>query len=269
MNDSGRKKPEDFEVVIYNNETSQQYSLGSELSLSFLGINITLLVPMIYFCRLIMLMAKRESKTKKDMLLGSALMCFAVLLPVLVFVVPVANLFGVLSLIYPAAEILGAWYCHLLELVAYFTAIYMGIFSLLSAVLRYRYIVGNEKGEIIDKDKAKKTLLIFHLTIPAVVALLHSISNGEKDQLLWVNKCWGHKETKTPHEENDFIYYIGDVFCYDRKYEIEHYVGTTAANVFEPVLRVICGGLTVFYMVFLSNVIELILYFIIFTNMNR
>ena len=224
---------------------------------------------MIYFCRLIMLMAKREARKRKDMLLGKALMCFAILLPVLLFV-GVCNGYGVLSFVYPTAEIIGAWYCYVYEFVAYFCGTYLGVFSFLTAVLRYRYILGSENGESVDKDKAKTTLLIIHLTIPTVVSLLNSLSNGDVDQFPWVNQCWGYKEeNKTHREENDFIYYIGDLFCYNRNYELECYVGTTAANVLEPLLRVVCGGLNVFYMLFMSNMVELIIYVIIFRNVNR
>ena len=82
MKDLGQNQQNDFNPVMYTNETSQQHSLGYEYSSMSLVINIIFLVPMAYLYRLIVLMVQRQKKTNEGTLLGKVLMCFAIAVPI-------------------------------------------------------------------------------------------------------------------------------------------------------------------------------------------
>ena len=175
---------------------------------------------------------------------------------------------GIISYTYPAAEILGIWYCHTFETLSIFGTVYVGIFSVLAAAMRYWFIVKNEKAESIGKEKCKRIFLFVHLAIPLVMAPLHAVSNGEPVHNFWLNQCWGHPMQNTV-VESGLWKKIGDNLCFNREYEIESYTGAVAGRFFEPVLRGVCGGLTIFTVIFLSNTVELIVYVMLFKHIDR
>ena len=272
MNESEQKQQKVFNVLTShssNEDISHKYLMRYEFSVFFLVINLILLIPMFYFCKLLRLMVHRENAKKEVTFLDKVLLCFGYAMPIsMVSWVCVVN--GVFTFIYPTSETFGPWFCYIFEVTGHFIAVYLGVLSLIAAIMRYKHIVGNKKGKCVTTEAQKTKFLTIHVTIPTVVALLNALSNGDHDGSFWIRQCWGHhEEHSTLDPENKFISYLADISCYNRKYELEEYLGATAANAIEPILRFVCGGLSLFYMVYMANVVELILYVLIFRHVNR
>ena len=107
---------------------------------------------------------------------------------------------------------------------------------------------------------------VFHTII---VSVLNFFIIGDSDDTFWVNYCWEQNENEAKENETTLLYEIAEKMCYNRVYHVESYFGTTSANIIEPLLRIVCGGIGIFYLVYMSNIVEGILYLIIFRHINR
>ena len=149
MSESEQKQQEEFDVLTShssNEDSSHKYLMRYEFSVFFLVINLTLLIPMFYFCRLLRLMVHRENAKKEVTFLDKVLLCFGYAMPIsMVSWVCVVN--GVFTFIYPASETFGPWFCYIFEVTGHFIAVYLGVLSLITAIMRYKHIVGNKTGK--------------------------------------------------------------------------------------------------------------------------
>ena len=103
---------------------------------------------------------------------------------------------------------------------------------------------------------------MLHLAIPLTMAAFNSLSNGNRDQIYVVNICWGNNSTGIPDPADDIV-------CSNRQYEVVYYLGENVGQYVEPMLRIICGSITVLYIMICSNLGELILYGLMFRYLNR
>jgi len=155
------------------------------------------------------------------------------------------------------------------EIFGHIDIVYIGGFSLWAALIKYWFIVHNKKATNFGEEKARKILLVSHIVVPITLSSLNSISNGKRDQIFWVDHCWG--QTKDPRgiaEESEPDSFE-KLLCFDRNYTLPSYFGENIDDVATKTLRVTCGGLKLFYFIFLSNMIEFFLYFLIFRYLNR
>ena len=143
----------------------------------------------------------------------------------------------------------------------------MGAFSLFAAVVRYWFIVNNATAKNFGEEKASKIFAISYCVIPLIMAALNSISNGTIDQNMWVNQCWTNITTLDNPTDSESESGNG-VFCNDRQYDIEKYVGKEASNLIVPIMRAICGSVQLLYLAFFSNIAELVIYGLIFKYLN-
>ena len=236
------------------NETLQQSPLSPEMSYTFLSINCAFMLPEVYLHSLIIKMTRRETKKKEQPLMCKALMCYAIALPVFQ-IISWAYTFGIIPHMYPPAETIGTWFCFSVEYIIHYGAIHIGMFSLLVAVMKYLWIVHNDKMKLHGEAKAIALFLILHFGIPLIVSLINLVSNGNKDHMWVVEQCWGNP-VEAENDENGLL----DYFCYYRQYQIKKYIGENAGNFFEPVLRATCGCLKIFYFLCILNIIEFVLY---------
>jgi hypothetical protein len=163
---------------------------------------------------------------------------------------------------YPPSEAIGEWFCFVYEYFANVTGLYLGAFTFFTAGMKYWFIVDFTKAKSFGEKKAKAIFLMLHLGIPIIMAALNSLSNGNKDQIYDVNICSGNIHSDTSNQTSDIL-------CSDRRYEIAHYLGENAGYYVEPMLRIVCLGNTVLYVSFCSNVVEFILYALMFRYLNR
>jgi hypothetical protein len=119
------------------------------------------------------------------------------------------------------------------------------------------------------KERQKTVFLVLHLVIPTIVSVLNWLIIGDRDDTFWVNHCWGHNDIEATVNETTILNQIAEKMCYNSEYPVEQNLGTTAASIIEPLLRIACGGIGIFYLVYMSNLVEIILYFVIFRHVNR
>ena len=234
----------------------------------FLGIDIILIIPMLYFHFLKRSMLKRENKKKGQNLMKNLLEGYVWTIPI--SFLAIAIYINVLTTyLEPPSLWIGFWFCIVFEIFGHIDIVYIGGFSLWAALIKYWFIVHNKKATNFGEEKARKILLVSHIVVPTTLSSLNSISNGKRDQIFWVDHCWG--QTKDPRgiadesEPNSFE----KLLCFDRNYTLPSYFGENIDDVATKTLRVTCGGLKLFYFIFLSNMIEFFLYFLIFRYLNR
>ena len=134
--------------------------------------------------------------------------------------------------------------------------------------MKYWFVVHNAKAKKLGIERSLTIFIMIHLLITTVIPLLNLASTGDVDDSYWVNQCWGHGVRNSEIEKN-FWNVVGEQFCYFRVYQIDYYIGKRASEFLEPCLRVLCGGLTLFKVLFGSNLIELIIYFKLFKHIDR
>ena len=166
------------------------------------------------------------------------------------------------------SHVFGDGFCYAYEIFAHSGGMYVGAFSLFTAIVKYWFIVYNAESKRVGEKKIKIIFTVAYCVIPIIMALMNSLSNGKNDQNMWVNRCWrkmpeqGDPDNTTSEGSNDF-------FCFNKEYDIADYVGTDASNFLIPILRGTCGSVKILYAVFFSNIAELIIYFLIFRSLNR
>ena len=235
---------------------------------SFLAIDIILIIPKLYFHFLKRAMLNRENKKKGQNLMKNLLKGYVWTVPTSFLVI--AIYINVLTAyLEPPSLWIGVWFCSVFEVIGHINIVYIGGFSLWAALIKYWFIVHNKKATNFGEAKARKILLVSHIVVPVTLSSLNSISNGRRDQIFWVDHCWGQTKDLSgiadESEPNPFV----KLLCFDRNYTLPSYFGENIDDVATKTLRVTCGGLKLLYFIFLSNMIEFFLYFLIFRYLNR
>jgi hypothetical protein len=213
-------------------------------------------------------MVHREQVKKEDTIMSKVLKYYSALLPIsILFLVLSVNV--AMSFVYPVSQEFGEWYCNSFQLLGHISVVYLGILSTITATIRYKYFKKHQVDTPVVKERQKKVFLILHLVTPTIVSILNFSLIGERDNTFWVNHCWGHNDGEVQENETTILYQIAEKMCYNKEYNVESYVGTTAANIIEPLLRVACGGTALFYLVYMSNIVEIIIYSVIFRHVDR
>ena len=252
------------------NTTNKMYLnlLDYRASFFFLLVNVTCLFPMFYFCELIRLMVRREQVKKEDTILSKVLQYYSALMPISVlFLILSVNV--AMSFVYPVSLELGAWSCYGFQLLAHICVVYLGILSAITATIRYKFAKKHQVNTPEVKERQKNVFLVLHLVIPIIVSVLNFLIIGDNDDTFWVNHCWEHNDSQAQGNETTMLGQIAEKTCYNREFHVENYVSTTAADIIEPMLRVACGGIGIFYLVYMSNIVEIFMYLIVFKHINR
>ena len=96
----------------------------------------------------------------------------------------------VINLIYPVNEIIGDWFCFL-DWLLWGVFMRIGVNnSFISALMRYLFIVHEEKVDTYGKEKVKRWFLYFSLTIPCIQFSLHALDLSPRYS--FINKCYGN-----------------------------------------------------------------------------
>ena len=267
MNDPNLNLSEPLPEMFDRNESLKSINLGAATSSFFLTADLITLVPMVYLYYLLILMIRREDKKKRNILLKNLLLCNAAIIPTGFFIALIyTNI--ILRYTYPPSVVLGDWSCVAFQLVGGFFATYAGGFSLCTAISKFWFIVCSNKARKFGEERAKTIILLSHLMIPTIASMLSAVSSGNKDQMFWLDICWGQKQ-ETEHMSGQINQWGLEMFCYNRQYEIASYFNEKTTKILESVLRVMCGGLKIFHIFFVSNIVELFLYIFIFRCLNR
>ena len=240
---------------------------SSRFASFFLVLNICLLVPSVYLHFLIVRMVGREKKKVGGTLHGNALAIYAKFV-IFTQLMVIININGIMSYIYPASNNVGSWYCYTVEISFHVMGVYTGIFSLLLATMKYWFVVHNEHAKKVGVERSQMVFIIIHILVSTILPLFNAVSNGDVDHYYWVNQCWGN-QVGNLEIENNFWNIVGEEFCYFRTYQLNYYIGAAASEFWETCLRILCGGVTMFYILLFSNILELIIYLKLFKHIDR
>ena len=243
--------------------------ISLQSSIAFLIINVLAYIMMCYFNWLIKEMVQREEKRKEENMLNKILLCYAFVTPVMMsFFIVFVNI--LLSISYPVSEILGETYCYAFKLLAHIGVVYVGILSLITSIIRYCAIRRKSPMTPKEQQNEKAFFLLLHCLIPPIVSFLNFLTSGIKDGTFWVDRCWGIEETNQSQANGEHVFdFIKEKFCYDNEYSIVKYVGVSAAETIESLLRSLCGGVRLIYLMYMTNVIEFFIYLYISRRINR
>ena len=121
-----------------------------------------------------------------------------------------------------------------------------------------------------EQQNEKAFFLLLHCIIPPIVSFLNFLTSGVHDGTFWVDRCWGIEDTdQSQANEEDSLAFIKEKFCYNNEYSIVKYVGVSAAETIESLLRSLCGGVRLIYLTYMTNVIESFIYLYISRRINR
>ena len=247
------------------------HHLDTKISIILFATDLSFLIPNFYFHYLIYRMVFRKDRKNSQVIIQNLLACYSILVPITTFFNVFLYLNIVLQYAHPPSEAFGEWFCFAYEYFAHATGIYLGAFSLFTAMMKYWFIVDNARSKSFGEEKGRNIFLILHLTIPLMIAALNSISNGQKDHIYVVNICWGHPISKNEvrnsntTQDNESM----DMLCSNQQYQTRYYLGETTSYYLDPLLRLICGSINMFYFLFCSNMCELILYALVYRYLNR
>ena len=174
---------------------------------------------------------------------------------------PILHFFElVLNTLYPVHEIVGNWFCFLDWLL-------WGVFmrvglnnSFIAALMRYLFIVHDQKVNEYGKERIKRLFLYFSIISPIIQFTLQAL--GGSPRLSFVNKCYGndHKvfliETSTLNVLKRKFIEFDDVHT---DLEILQQVGARIFKIVEVMLFLFMG----------CNITEVFLYHKIFSKMGR
>ena len=243
-------------------------NLNSKLSKTLLALETVWMVGCFYLHYCLYRSTTRKDFRNKIFIIGKLLTCYSLLAPIAVsYGFMYGNIF--LTYNYPNSENLGAWFCFTNEYVCHLTIMYLGAFTLFTAAMKYIFIVHNDKAERFGVERIKSKVLILHVVVPITMSALHVISTGNMDPMNGINRCWGNEASDTKNATVVGTHSSTDIFCQDRKYEVSEYVGEQLAEYIEPLLRTMCIGVSSFYIFTTCNMMELVLYFLLFKRLDR
>ena len=256
MNISTLNLVQESEIFV-NTTDGPNHKLSPEHYWVFLTLDATSLSVNCYFHRLTHLMIQREKLKKGYVLLRYLLLPYAVITPITFFL-----LFTYAVVLLNADSLpsyfLGDNFCHAYGILAHFIAIYITSFSLLMAVLKFCFIVHSTWAKRFGEERLGKMFIIVHFIVPIIVSTLNAVSKGDKDLLLWVNHCWGNNpDTQNTEANNEYEQVVATR------------IGIDSSHFIISVLRTMCNGIKGLYLVFVSNIVELFIYLLIFRYLNR
>ena len=228
------------------------------------------LILNIYFHYLIYRMTLRKDLKNSQGTTSKLLVCYSIFIPI-TFLLAFMYLDIIIPYTYPPSEFLGEWFCFVYEFFVNASCTYIATFSMFTVMMKYWFIVENAKAKHFGEEKGKTAFLVIHLIVPIVIAVLNSISNGEKDLHYLVNICWSQPIANSETTNSSVLHeYAGmDILCYNRHYQTKYYLGETASYYLDPLLRMICGSICIFQALFCLNLFELILYAQLYKYLNR
>lgn len=154
------------------------------LATIFLMIKTVLLVATEYLLYKVYHLAKKENGLVKDV---TMVFVFAQMLfwPVWIFFVASTDY------IHPLNEVIGQWYCETGSFLFYFPIMIITSHSFISALMRYFFIIHEDKIATYGKEKARRNFLILSVLLPFLMAVWEVADGAELDSFSFINKCNG------------------------------------------------------------------------------
>ena len=223
----------------------------------FACIMIQLVILAEYLNIKILKMLKRDQSILKD-ITYTVIIAQIIYCPLLVFLVTSTNF------LYPLNKVIGQWFCYISRFVLYFVANIIFFHSCVAAFMRYLFIVHSRKVEFYGKEKLKMIFVLLSILIPLIVTI-GKVNDGSKlDTLSFVNKC-NAKDHEVFLFETSTINVMKKGFCVVGGYDESDIYGQGIAIL----KQLSCIASTGVMLIMASNVTEGIIYYRLFSYMNR
>ena len=172
---------------------------------------------------------------------------------------------GITNFIHSFPPVIVQWLCPVLWFVLYFCLNLCTSHSFMTSIMRYFFIVHNERAQLLGKEKAKKLFHIMSILIPLLLTIWRAIETYDLDTFSTFNKCYG-KHHRTFLVETSTLKVFKKNFCEIPDYHnVDGYVEVIKAFL----KNVFCISNTVAMLVISSNLTEGIVYFLLFSHMYR
>ena len=191
----------------------------------------------------------------KTNIIDFLLKCYSVIAPI---AISCGVIYGNIALFDFYPENVNPWFCHMSHYICQLSFLYLAMFSLSVAIMRYICIVHYDKTIVFGMEKLKHMLLLLHILIPIMITAVHVVSTGNVDPMMTINKCWKQETLTSP-----------DMLCGDRKYEVVQYLGEELGHYIELMLRPLCAGVSGFYILTTCNMAEIVFYIAIARFLKR
>ena len=93
--------------------------------------------------------------------------------------------------LHPLNEIIGQWFCTLGWFLVHFCGTIIAFYSFIVSIMRYYFIVYNERADKDGKKRAERMFYWLFIAIPLVTVLWEATNGSELDVMSAVNKCYG------------------------------------------------------------------------------
>ena len=161
--------------------------------------------------------------------------------------------------IHPLKNIMGQWVCSLMRVVFYMQFNVVIFHSFFVALMRYCFIVHEEKVKSFGKQKTKNIFLFLTVFFPILLIVWGFILNQEIDIVEGINSCYavGHKVFLAELTTGKNLFCVFDKI--DGRY----------GYILSVIREIICMIKQVILIVFGMNIFEGWLYYKIFSHMTR
>ena len=122
----------------------------------------------------------------KTNIIDVLLKCYSVIAPI---AISCGVIYGNIALFDFYPENVNPWFCHMSHYICQLSFLYLAMFSLSVAIMRYICIVHYDKTVVFGLEKLKHTLLLLHILIPIMITAAHVVSTGNVDPMMTINKC--------------------------------------------------------------------------------
>ena len=166
--------------------------------------------------------------------------------------------------IHPLNEVVGEWFCYLVQSLTFFHLNVITMQSFLIAIMRYWFIVHEENVKKHGKEKVKKFFAFLSIIVPLIMVIWGTAENTGLDPFLFVNRCFGR-------DHRVFLINISPLKFFNPYYcEFENYNGKgTYGKILELFTRATCIFKTLLTLLMASNISEGIIYYKIFSHIKR
>ena len=166
------------------------------------------------------------------------------------------------NLIHPVDEVMGPWVCYVAWLFYSFSTSIVLNYSFIAAIMRYTFVVHEERVGQYGKEKVKRYFLYLSVAVVIIVIIMRIIDGTSS--LSFINKCYGRD-----HEV--FLIETSSLAVLKRKFwesaERQH------QNLVDKLLDIAKRALKVLdsiqFLVLGFNITEAIIYKMIFSHLDR
>ena len=223
----------------------------------FSGIMVIMLILGMYLHLEVFIMVRKEDSILREVT-KTYVFAQMTLGPVAIFTICITNF------VHTFPPIMAKCICPLIWFSIYFCVNLISFHSVISATMRYLFIVHTESVNSYGKEKMKKIFYVISILMPLLVTFWKAIDGSELDSMSFINKCYG-RHHKTFLFETSAANVFKKNFCEVTNYaELEIYDQFIALG-----KQIFCMASTATMVIMGFNVTECFIYYKLFSHMNR